>query len=158
MKLDEMLRPLCVSSRQVYLGRGLHTLGLIDWILRQTGAADEIIVTTFSTSVEFLSGFYNLRKRGLVKRAVLVADLKASKKTWKLDSLMDSCFDDVYLAENHSKIVLIDATDERVSVISSQNNTYGGRAECTYIEKGLSLYDTLKSDMERLVSKSLKRK
>lgn len=158
MKPDEVLAPLDGSPRQVFLGRGLHTLGLIDWVLRQTGAADEVIVTTFSTSVDFLSGFHNLRRRGLVRHAVMVADLKAAKKTWKLDSLMNSCFDEVFLAENHSKIVLIAAAGERISVISSQNNTYGGRTECTYIERGIPLYESLRKATETLVSKSLKRK
>lgn len=158
MKPDEVLRPLGDSPRQAYLGRGLHTLGLIDWTLRQVGVADEVIITTFSTSVEFLSGFHNLRKRGLVRHATLITDLKAAKKTWRLDTLIDACFDSVHLAENHSKIVLIRAAGGCVAVISSQNNTYGGRIECTYIEQGEDIHASLMKGVDELLRNSLKRK
>ena len=85
------LKPLNSTALQCYLGTGIHTLGLLGWILEQTGRAD-VYVSTFSTSEEFLNGFLNLRKKGLIRRAVMVADLKASKKTVKLNQLMSYCF------------------------------------------------------------------
>ena len=59
--LNSILKPLAKCGLQSYLGKGVHTLGLLDWILRQTGRAD-IYVSTFSTSDAFLRGFYNLRR------------------------------------------------------------------------------------------------
>ena len=90
-------------------------------------------VSTFSTSDAFLRGFYNLKKKGLVTKSVLLADLKASKKTYKLYKEMQQNFDAVYLAQNHSKVVLVQNDEWTVTVISSQNQTYGDRAECTII-------------------------
>ena len=127
-----ILQPLNKCASQCYLGTGLHTLGLLNWILQQTGRAD-VYVSTFSTSEAFLNGFYNLRKKKLIGHSVLLADLKASKKTMQLYRLMQSCFDSVYLGMNHSKIVLVQNDTHLVSVISSQNQTYGDRAECTII-------------------------
>lgn len=158
MKPEAILSSINVRPRQVYLGRGLHTLGLISWILQQTGRADEVIVTTFSTSIDFLSGFYNLRQRGLIDKAIMVADVKAAKKTWRLDNLLNSAFDHVYLSENHSKIVLISAGDKRISVISSQNNTYGGRTECTLIDTDSEIYNTLHTAIDNLLTQSFVRK
>ena len=130
--LNKFLKPLSSCPLQSYLGKGLHTLGLLDWILKQTGRAD-VYVSTFSTSDAFLRGFYNLRKKGLIGRSVLLADLKTSKKTVKLYREMQCCFDAVYLAMNHSKVVLVQNDSHLVTVISSQNQTYGDRAECTVI-------------------------
>lgn len=130
--LNKLLKPLSSCPLQSYLGKGLHTLGLLDWILKQTGRAD-VYVSTFSTSDAFLRGFYNLRKKGMIGRSVLLADLKASKKTVKLYREMQCCFDAVYLAMNHSKVVLVQNDSHLVTVISSQNQTYGDRAECTVI-------------------------
>ena len=132
ISLNSILQPLAKCSLQSYLGKGVHTLGLLDWILKQTGRADSY-VTTFSTSDAFLRGFYNLRKKGLVNHAVLLADLKASQKTVKLKGLMQSCFDTIYLSMNHSKVVLVQNESHLVCVISSQNQTYGDRAECTIV-------------------------
>jgi predicted patatin/cPLA2 family phospholipase len=105
-QIAKLLKPLNSNPIQYYLGTGLHTLGLLGWILGQTGRAD-VYVSTFSTSDAFLSGFLRLRKRGLINHSVLVADLKASKKTMQLYRLMQNSFDNVYLSMNHSKIVLV---------------------------------------------------
>ncbi|MBO5058014.1 MAG: C4-dicarboxylate ABC transporter [Prevotella sp.] len=129
---SDILRPMATHPLQSHLGRGLHTLGLLGWILDQTGPAD-IYVSTFSTSDAFLRGFYNLKKKGLVLKSVLLADLKASKKTYKLYKEMQRNFDAVYLAQNHSKVVLVQNDKWTVTVISSQNQTYGDRAETTLV-------------------------
>lgn len=105
MKQAYPFRPLSDVPTQYHLGTGLHTLGLLRWILKQTGRAD-VYVSTFSTSDAFLCGFLRLRRRKLIANATLVADLKAARKTVQLYRLMQSCFDHVHLAQNHSKICL----------------------------------------------------
>ena len=92
--IQRKLRPLSDCPLQSFLGTGIHTLGLLGWILQQVGCAD-VYVSTYSTSEEFLSGFYNLRKKNLITHAVMLADLKASGKTVKLNDLMNRCFDKV---------------------------------------------------------------
>lgn len=136
---SKILRPLATHPLQSHLGRGLHTLGLLGWILEQTGPAD-VYVSTFSTSDAFLRGFYNLKKKGLVLKSVLLADLKASKKTYKLYKEMQQNFDAVYLGQNHSKVVLVQNDRWTVTVISSQNQTYGDRAECTLVTTSQEIF------------------
>ncbi|KXB86065.1 hypothetical protein HMPREF3034_00013 [Prevotella sp. DNF00663] len=144
--IASLLNPLSKQPFQCYLGTGLHSLGLLGWILEQTGRAD-VYVSTFSTSDAFLSGFWRLKKKKLIGHSVLVADLKASQKTIQLYKLMQNNFDTVYLSMNHSKIMLIQNEKWTVSVITSQNQTYGDRAECTMVttsqEAFLSLYTGL---------------
>lgn len=153
-KIDDILRPLNQRPFQYFLGTGLHTLGLLGWILSQTGRAD-IWVSTFSTSDAFCSGFLNLRKRGLVCTASLVADLKASRKTVQLAKLMKTCFDHVYLVQNHSKIVLVRNEGWTVSVITSQNQTYGDRAECTMVTTSKQAFNDLFTELADIINKSI---
>lgn len=154
MKRAFSFLPLSDASTQYHLGTGLHTLGLLGWILKQTGRAD-VYVSTFSTSDAFLSGFLRLRRRKLINNATLVADLKAARKTVQLYRLMQSCFDHVFLGQNHSKIVLVKTADINVSVISSQNQTYGDRAECTMITTDTAAYYQLLAGLRGVVDKSL---
>ena len=151
--LHRIPQPLSKCSLQSYLGRGVHTLGLLDWILRQTGRAD-VYVSTFSMSDAFLRGFFNLKKKGLIGHSVLLADLKASKKTVKLYREMQCCFDSVYLAMNHSKVVLVQNERHLVTVISSQNQTYGDRAECTVITSSQELFLQQYSGFKELVDEN----
>ena len=151
--IQTILQPLSKCVTQTYLGTGLHTLGLLNWILQQTGRAD-VYVSTFSTSEAFLNGFYNLRKKGLISHSVLLADLKASRKTLHLYRLMQSCFDSVYLGMNHSKIVLVQNDTHLVSVISSQNQTYGDRAECTMVTTDQMAFYDLYCGLRDIVDKN----
>ena len=112
-------------------------------------------MSTFSTSDAFLSGFLRLRHRNLVSKATLVADLKAARKTVQLYRLMQGCFDHVFLAQNHSKIVLVRNINYCVAVISSQNQTYGDRAECTMITTDEVAYVQLMDGLRDIVDKSI---
>lgn len=155
-KQIRQLKPLGDCPLQSYLGTGIHTLGLLGWILHQVGRAD-VFVSTFSTSEEFLSGFLRLRQKSLVGHAYLLADLKACRKTVKLSELMAHCFDAVYLGNNHSKVVLVKtASGQTVSVISSQNQTYGGRAECTMVTTLPEVFDSLYEGYVKLMDNSVK--
>jgi hypothetical protein len=151
--IAKILRPLNKCATQTYLGTGLHTLGLLSWILQQTGRAD-VYVSTFSTSEAFLNGFFNLKKKKLIAHSVLMADLKASRKTLHLYRLMQACFDDVYLGMNHSKIVLVQNDNRLVSVISSQNQTYGDRAECTMVTTDQTVFYNLYSGLKELINEN----
>ena len=151
--IQTILQPLSKCVTQTYLGTGLHTLCLLNWILQQTGRAD-VYVSTFSTSEAFLNGFYNLQKKKLIGHSVLLADLKASKKTLHLYRLMQSCFDCVYLGMNHSKIVLVQNDTHLVSVISSQNQTYGDRAECTMVTTDQMAFYDLYCGLRDIVDKN----
>lgn len=153
--VSEILRPLKNNEQQFYLGNKLHTLGLLIWILEQTGKAD-VYVSTFSTSDAFLSGFHRLRKRNLINRAVLLADIKASRKTVILKKLMKNCFDSIFLGMNHSKVVLVKNDKWSVSSLSSQNQTYGGRAESTMITTSQLAFSELLSGYNEVVESSLR--
>lgn len=150
----DVFTPLAESHVQGFLGRGVHTLGLLRWILEQTGKAD-VYVSTFSTSDDFLSGFFRLKKEGLIGESFLLADLKAAGKTLQLANLMKNCFTKVCLAPNHSKIVLVSNESHKVTVISSQNQTYGDRHESTVIMTDSIIFDTFYRQFMNIIDKSV---
>ena len=85
------------------------------------------------TSEEFLRGFRLMRQSGSILSATMLLDVKASKKTVQLWRMMQTCFDDVFLGQNHSKVTLFRNDQHVVSVVTSQNQTYGCRDESTII-------------------------
>lgn len=150
-RYNDILRPLNEEPLQTYLGTKCHQLGLLSWILSQTGPAN-VIVTTFSTSDDFLCGFIRLREDGFIRHSTLLADFKASKKTLKIGNLMLSAFDDVRFGENHSKLMLVDNGTMKVAVITSQNQTYGGRNESTFITTSLKVYFNLYEQLMDIIT------
>ena len=127
-----ILKPLAEKPIQAYFGSGLHTLGLLGWILSQTGPSS-IFVSSYSTSEPFLNGVARLRDKGLVRHGILLLDHRAARKTLQLEQLMAGVFDSVMLGQNHSKVLLVHTNRMEVTVVTSQNQTYGDRAECTLV-------------------------
>lgn len=156
VKVADLLKPIGEVQTQAYFGRHLHTLGLIKWILSQIGPAD-VWVSSYSTSEEFLRGFRLMRQADSIHSAKMLLDVKASKKTVQLWHMMQACFDEVYLGENHSKVILFRSADRVVSVVTSQNQTYGSRDESTIVTtEPLVFDDLLHGYQEHCANNSLK--
>ena len=147
---SEFLKPLDSKESQVLLTNALQVADILDWILHQVGPSD-IFQTTFSVSEEFLRRLFHLRKDGLVKSASLLIDHKASNKTVKLWLFISAVYERVFMADNHSKILLVQARNgKRVSVITSQNLTRGNRFESTFITTEQEVFSDLKKNFETI--------
>lgn len=64
---------------------------------------------------------------------------------------MTEAFDEVKLTLNHSKVMLVANSEWLVSVITSQNQTYGDRAECTFITTDRYVYLNLNNMLNNLL-------
>lgn len=64
---------------------------------------------------------------------------------------MTEAFDEVKLTFNHSKVMLVANSEWLVSVITSQNQTYGDRAECTFITTDRDVYLNLNNMLNNLL-------
>ena len=147
---NELLSPLREAPSQVYFGKRVHMAGLISWVLEQTGPAD-VTVTTFSTSEDFLYSFRRLKEDAAIKSCTLLCDMKATAKTLPLLRLMSNTFDNVHFCENHSKLLLVDSGEMKVSVITSMNQTYGGRNESTLITTDPHIYLKFREGVDDII-------
>ena len=92
-------------------------------------------------------------KKGGVKRITLVLDNKATNKTIKLWAFICQVFEKTYLADNHSKILLVKAdSGEKVAVITSQNLTRGNRAESAFVSTDHQVFDALFVQINDLIT------
>lgn len=105
---------------------------IIRGVLSQIGRCD-IRIATFSNSEEFLRRLYLQKQKGLIGHLTLITDNKAAKKTIKLSNFILHVYDDVFFANNHSKVVLFDNEQHHLAVLTSQNQTRGARFECTFV-------------------------
>lgn len=151
--VNRLLKPISNMPLQAYLDNRLQLFDVLEFILLQTGPA-KVYVSTFSTSEEFLRRLFSLRKRELILHAVLMADLKAAKKTVNLSTFMGVVFDDVYLTENHSKVLLVENDKWMVTVVTSQNQTRGNRTECSIITTQPDIFLTLRDQFSDIINTS----
>lgn len=142
--MSNKLKSLDVCGIQVYIDNVTQLTHIIKEIAGQIGPSD-VIISTYSTSEQFVRSIYKMREKSLIKSITLIADLKAAKKTLRLREFIINTFDDVRLTENHSKIVLFSNDKYAVSVITSQNQTRGNRTEAGVVTTSLDVFNTIKA-------------
>ncbi len=149
--LSALLRPLSDAPNQAYLSNAVQVADILEWILEQVGTA-EIWQTSFSISEEFLRRLYFITKAKSVSRINLVLDHKATNKTLKLWAFITQVIERTYLADNHSKILLVQSEKgDKVSVITSQNLTRGNRHESAFISTDPAIFDQLHAQVNDLI-------
>lgn len=150
--IDQILRPLKETPFQAYLSNAVQVADILEWILGQVGVA-EVWQTSFSISEEFLRRLYFITKDKKVSRINLVLDHKATNKTLKLWAFITQVIERTYLADNHSKILLVQSErGDTVSVITSQNLTRGNRHESAFISTDSAIFATLKAQVDDLIT------
>lgn len=150
--INEILRPLKDAPCQAYLSNAVQVADILECILSQVGVA-EIWQTSFSISEEFLRRLYFICKDKRVSRINLVLDHKATNKTLKLWTFINQVIERTYLADNHSKILLVKSQKgDMVSVVTSQNLTRGNRAESAFISTDPGIFTTLFSQVNDLIT------
>ena len=150
--IDSVLKPLRDKPYQAYLSNAVQVADVLEWILEQVGEA-EVWQTSFSISEEFLRRLFFIEKSGRVKAFHLVLDHKATNKTLKLWAFISQVIGRTYLADNHSKILLVKSNaGDTVCVVTSQNLTRGNRSESAFITTDKEIFATLHSQVDDLIS------
>lgn len=148
------LMPLEKQPLQVYFSDSIQLAQVIDWVVSQTGPAD-VVISTFSTSEEFIRRLWRLKKQGMILSCRMFCDLRAARKTISLARFMESVFDTVAMCQNHSKVVLLSNATRSVAIVTSQNQTRGDRYECGVITTDTPTVNKLRLGFDALARKSL---
>ena len=150
--ISDYLKPLRDKPYQAYLSNALQVADILDWVLQQLGKS-EVWQTSFSISEEFIRRLFFIEKSGLVNRFNLVLDHKATNKTLKLWAFITQVINTTYLADNHSKVLLVkNEKGEVVSIITSQNLTRGNRSESAVVTTDPELFATLHAQIMDLIT------
>lgn len=150
--VSDSLRPLGIAPVQAVFSDTMQVADIIEWGAAQLGPL-EVWQTSFSISEEFLRRLYSLKSAGLMTSLHLVLDYKATGKTLRLWPFMIQVFSDVYLADNHSKAILLRGDMGCCSVITSQNLTRGNRIESYTVIADPSVFSSLLEQFSFIVNK-----
>ncbi len=147
-KIDDIIKPLEKRHSQAYISNALQVADVFEWLIAQfdTPPQDVIVYqSTFSISEEFLRRMYFIKRRCPGSYNVII-DRKALQKTVSLWKFISQVYDSVYISDNHSKILIVEAQNRRFGMITSQNLTRGNRAESAVVSSDRELIDPLLAD------------
>lgn len=151
VNIENYLVPLVRKETQAYLTNELQVADLLEWILEQLGPS-QVWQTSFSISEEFVRRLYFIQKAQNVVEYNLVLDHKATNKTIKLWPFICQVVSKTYLADNHSKLLLVDNLQGGVAaVVTSQNLTRGNRQECAFVSSSQTIFSTLFAQVQNLI-------
>ena len=140
VKIENYLQPLTSKVTQAYLTNELQVADVLEWILEQLGPS-RVWQTSFSISEEFVRRLYVIQKQKTVLEYNLILDHKATNKTIKLWPFICQVVSSTYLADNHSKLLLVESEKGEVAaVVTSQNLTRGNRQECAFVSSDLAIF------------------
>ena len=149
--ISEIFRPLKDAPVQSALSNAVQIADILEWVLEQVGKS-EVWQTSFSISEEFLRRLYFITRDGSASAIHLVLDFKATNKTLSLWTFIEQVISSTHLADNHSKVLLIEAeSGTKVSIITSQNLTRGNRNEAYIITTDASVFNKFKTEVLRLI-------
>ena len=148
---DFPLRPLDQAPLQSYLTNSVQVADLLRWILLQTGPAD-VCLSSFSLSEEFLRRLFFFEKEGLIRSLDILLDFKATNKTLLLWNFIRQTVRNCYLADNHSKVLLVSNESWQVAAVMSQNLTRGNRYEAAVVSTSPELFASLDQQFRYIIS------
>ena len=148
--ISDYLQPLQPNQTQCYLTNTLQVADIVEWVLSQIGKST-IWQTSFSISEEFLRRLYFISKSGNVDSLHLLLEFKATHKTLRLWAFLTQAIEPTYLADNHSKVILIQSAAMSVAIITSQNLTRGNRHESAIVTTDPAVFHTLHEQIEDLI-------
>ena len=151
VNIENYLKPLDVLEVQAYLTNELQVADILEWILEQLGPS-RVWQKSFSISEEFVRRLYFIQKANKVIEYNLVLDHKATNKTIKLWPFICQVVSKTYLADNHSKLLLVQSQKGEVAaVVTSQNLTRGNRQECAFVCSNLVIFQGLFQQVQQLI-------
>lgn len=149
--VKNILRPLKSCTHQAWLSNRIQVADLLVWILQQTGQAD-VRMSSFSISEEFLRRIFFIEKEQLIRNLDIVLDFKATNKTLKLWPFIAQTVRNCYLADNHSKLLLVSNDSMCVVACMSQNLTRGNRYESGFICSDPAVFGSVSEQLDFVIN------
>lgn len=137
----KQIKPVIDYPLQAFYNDKFQLSDIIEVILSQVGYCKSLTLTSFSISEEFIRKIYRFKVEYNIDSVVLFLDTKAATKISKLNQFIRNTFDEVYLTNNHGKVIIFDS-DPYVSICTSQNQTRGNRNESHIITTDLVCFKT----------------
>lgn len=149
--IENIFRPLSSTSLQSALTNEVQIADILEWVLQEVGRS-EVWQTSFSISEEFLRRLYFITKDDKASAIHLVLDFKATNKTLSLWTFIEQVITTTHLADNHSKVLLVQSEKgDKVCIITSQNLTRGNRNESYIITTDEHVFDKFLDEIKSLI-------
>jgi hypothetical protein len=150
------IKPVSGCPVQAFYTGAFQLFDTMEVLLNQLfGKCDVIYITSFSISEEFIRKIWKFKQEMDIGKIVVILDGKAAVKISKLLPFAGNVFDEIYLTNNHGKVILFDCMIP-LAVCTSQNQTRGNRKEATVITTDAGCYRSLYDEIQAMMQTGIK--
>jgi uncharacterized membrane protein len=150
------IKPVSFNPIQAFYTDKFQLFDVIEVLLHQLfGKCNVLYMTSFSISEEFIRKIWKFKQEFEIGKIVLILDSKAAIKVSKLLYFAKNVFDEIYLTNNHGKVILFDSS-QYISICTSQNQTRGNRKESTIITIDLNCYQSFYNEIQEMIKIGVK--
>ena len=128
---------------------------LLSWLLKQTGPAS-VQLSTFSISEVALRTIAHLIETGVIEWLECLFDYTIQRNKLQLLFFASQLTTNIYIAPNHSKVILIENDDWKVAVIGSANMTPNPRKEAGVIITDAESFEKMQNKFHDIITESKK--
>ena len=122
---------------------------LIDHVLLHYNAPAIITLSSFSITEEAVRMFLNRRNEGLIHEISCIFDTNVKHHKLRMLFFGLQAVDHVYLAENHSKLVLFQFAGHVVTIVGSANLNINHKIESGIVTSDAGIYDFFYNKLTR---------
>ncbi|GAP73070.1 hypothetical protein SAMD00024442_6_25 [Candidatus Symbiothrix dinenymphae] len=151
------IKPVRENPTQAFYTDKFQLFDTIEVLLNQlSGKCDALYMTSFSISEEFIRKIFKFKKEMQIGRIILILDTKAAIGVTKILPFAKNVFDEVYLTNNHGKVILFETEELNISIGTSQNQTRGNRREATLITTDPDCFNSFRSEVAIMMKNGVK--
>lgn len=121
-----------------YLSKHVQSHNVFDYLIEKMGTVDRMIVSSFAVTEAYIRRI--IRNRNRVKHITLILDFTIASRNPRISLFAEKNVDELYLVNNHSKIIYVESGNRRMAAIMSNNATNNHR-----FEAGIIILDSTKA-------------
>lgn len=122
----------------MYLNRQVQSHTVFDYMLQKMGHVDRMIISSFAITEAYIRRI--IRNRHLIGHITLILDFTIASRNPRISLFAAKNVDELYLVNNHSKIIYVESNGRSMAAIMSNNATNNHR-----YESGIIIQDSEKA-------------
>lgn len=138
----------------MYLNQQVQSHTVFDYLIESIGHVDKMIISSFAITEAYIRRI--IRRRNSIGHITLILDFTIASRNPRISLFAAKNVDDLYLVNNHSKIIYVEGNGKKMAAIMSNNATNNHRFESGYIIKENEKAAIIGDAFDNVIKKSVR--
>jgi len=138
----------------MYLNQQVQSHNVFDYLLERAGHAERMIISSFAITEAYVRRI--IRNREHIDKIDLILDFTIASRNPRITMYAAQNVDNLYLVNNHSKIIYVESRGQSMAAVMSNNATNNHRFESGVIISDSSKAQTFGEAFELVIQQAVR--